>query len=142
MSKTNKYCGIGEAPKGKKRGDAEYCAKANQVRYYGLHKIDRDLLKAAKAPSLDGERLKLAKLNQDAIILVKEFKKNQAIINDPEVKPVKIKLAEKKRMAMLKKRNILKKKIIDQAIFIEELEKQQKRAKKGGCRGDDNCSCY
>jgi hypothetical protein len=38
MSKT--YCGIGDVPKGQKRGSMKECAEKGQIRYYGEKKID------------------------------------------------------------------------------------------------------
>jgi tRNA nucleotidyltransferase/poly(A) polymerase len=46
MSKA--YCGIGNVPKGQKRGSMKECATSGQVRYYGLKKIDSKLVEFAK----------------------------------------------------------------------------------------------
>ena len=40
------YCGIKKVPKGKHRGTMNECL--NQVRYYGLNKVDKSLLDAIK----------------------------------------------------------------------------------------------
>ncbi len=42
------YCGIREIPKGSRLGSPEECAKRRQVRLYGLHKINADLIKLVK----------------------------------------------------------------------------------------------
>ena len=43
--KSNKpYCGINKVPTGRRRGDAKECLKQNQIRYYGIDKIDKSLL--------------------------------------------------------------------------------------------------
>jgi hypothetical protein len=39
------YCGIKPLKKGQKRATALECLKNNQVRYYGIKKIDKDLIK-------------------------------------------------------------------------------------------------
>lgn len=45
MSKS--YCGCGPVPKGRKRGTKEECVESNQVRYYGLVKVEpKDLIKS------------------------------------------------------------------------------------------------
>src|SRR5271156_3040549 len=39
------YCGYRDPPKGIKRGDFDYCKSKGQIRYYGLEKVDQNLLK-------------------------------------------------------------------------------------------------
>jgi len=41
------FCGIGEIPKGKRRGTMQECVDAKQIRYYGEKKITSQLLKKA-----------------------------------------------------------------------------------------------
>ena len=41
---SNAFCGIGQIPKGKKRGSMKDCAELGQIRYYGLKKIDQRLV--------------------------------------------------------------------------------------------------
>lgn len=38
------YCGIGNVPKGKRRGNMIDCLKANQVRFFGINKIPQRLI--------------------------------------------------------------------------------------------------
>ena len=38
------YCGIGKVPKGKRLGTMKECVEANQVRLYGIYKVDKKLL--------------------------------------------------------------------------------------------------
>ncbi len=42
---SNIYCGITEVPKNKVRGTQSECLEMGQVRYYGLTKIDKSLMK-------------------------------------------------------------------------------------------------
>ena len=42
------YCGINPVPKGSQRGTAKQCYNRNQIRYYGTHIIDKNLLKEKK----------------------------------------------------------------------------------------------
>lgn len=42
------YCGIGDVPKGSKRGSMKECVEMGQVRYYGIKMIDSKLLEASK----------------------------------------------------------------------------------------------
>jgi len=47
MDKTKKiYCGLGEIPKGKRRGTMHECAKLNQIRFWGLKKVDKKVADA------------------------------------------------------------------------------------------------
>jgi hypothetical protein len=46
MAKDIAYCGIGRIPSTKRRGSMKECAQKNQVRYYGIKKIDTTMLKA------------------------------------------------------------------------------------------------
>ena len=48
------YCGIGQIPKGARLGSMKECADRNQIRYYGIKKIDPKLVEAiqkSKEPS-------------------------------------------------------------------------------------------
>ena len=45
---SNIYCGIGDVPKGQRRGTMEECAKIGQVRYYGIKQINPRVLEASK----------------------------------------------------------------------------------------------
>src|SRR5690606_13795779 len=62
---TKIYCGIGKVPKNKKLGTMKQCAEANQIRYYGIKKIDRitleNLMKSAEMSTkkLEKEILKI-----------------------------------------------------------------------------------
>lgn len=42
------YCGIGDVPKGSKRGSMKECVEMGQVRYYGIKMIDSKLIDASK----------------------------------------------------------------------------------------------
>jgi hypothetical protein len=47
MSEKKTYCGIGPVPKNQKRGSMLECAKKKQVRFYGLHTVDKKTLQKA-----------------------------------------------------------------------------------------------
>ena len=81
MGENNMYYGIKQIPKGKIRGTPEYCAQTNQIRWWGIEKIDERLLKEEK-------------IKDDAKIVVKEFKKNQIILEDKDATPSEIKMDE------------------------------------------------
>jgi hypothetical protein len=46
------YCGIGDVPKGYKRGNMTECVEKGQIRYYGIKKIDTRTLETAKNKEL------------------------------------------------------------------------------------------
>src|SRR5579875_3188359 len=48
MSKKNIYCGIGKIPKGYSLGSMKECASKKQIRYYGIKKIDPNLISEIK----------------------------------------------------------------------------------------------
>lgn len=128
----NMYCGIGNIPKGKTRGTPEYCVRANQVRYYGLEKIDKKILKEAKGKTTDliKEQLKFKKIEDDAKSLIKDVKNIKIILEDESAKPTQLKNAQKKMDELLIKRDKLIKKLKDQKKVVENLEKQEKKSAK------------
>ena len=126
------YCGAGPVPKGKIRGTPEYCVQTNQIRYYGLVAIDKDLLKTAKGQSSDliKEQLKLKKIEDDAKVLIKEVKNLKIILDSERSSTSEVKRAKKKMEALLEKRDKLvkrlkvQKKVVD-AIVQDEKEKEK-----------------
>jgi hypothetical protein len=75
--KDKPYCGINKVKKGHRIGTLRECAENNQIRYYGIKKIDSKLLKASKskrstsslsrdqlAIKMVGLRGKISKLNK------------------------------------------------------------------------------
>uniref|UniRef100_A0A6G6ABS2 Uncharacterized protein n=1 Tax=Borely moumouvirus TaxID=2712067 RepID=A0A6G6ABS2_9VIRU len=119
------YCGIGKIPKNKIRGTAEYCLEANQVRYYGLKKIDPDLLSmtTSKKSNLVKEQLKLKRLQDDAKILIKEVKNVDLVLNDDMARESNVKRARKRKDELLVKRDKLVTKIKAQREVVRKLEK-------------------
>jgi len=65
MSKKSKkiYCGVDKLKSNQKLGSAKECAELKQVRYYGLKKIDKDLVEEYRGIPVesDAKILKLAK---------------------------------------------------------------------------------
>ncbi|QGR54104.1 hypothetical protein [Moumouvirus maliensis] len=121
------YCGIGKIPKNKIRGTAEYCLEANQVRYYGLKKIDPDLLSmtTSKKSNLVKEQLKLKRLQDDAKILIKEVKNVDLVLNDDMARESNVKRARKRKDELLVKRDKLVTKIKAQREVVRKLEKRE-----------------
>lgn len=54
------YCGIKAVPKGKRQGNMKECVQANQIRRFGLAKVDSRLLQLVDR-KLDKEKQKLKK---------------------------------------------------------------------------------
>ncbi|AGC02111.1 putative low complexity protein [Acanthamoeba polyphaga moumouvirus] len=126
------YCGIGKIPKGKIRGTPEYCLEANQVRYYGLKKIDPDLLSmtTSRKSSLVKEQLKLKRLQDDAKILIKEVKNVDLVLNDDMARESNIKRARKRKDELLIKRDKLVTRIKKQREIVKALEKREDQQNK------------
>lgn len=53
------YCGVAKLKKNQRLGTAEECAQKNQIRYYGLKKIDPDILNVKKEVDISKVREKL-----------------------------------------------------------------------------------
>ncbi|AVL93981.1 hypothetical protein mvi_621 [Megavirus vitis] len=124
------YCGIGKIPKGKIRGTPEYCIEANQVRYYGLKKIDSNLLSMSKGRKTDlvRQQLKLKRIEDDAKILIKEVKNIKLIINDDLARESSKKKARKRMDELLIKRDNLVKRLKKQREFVKQIEKEERDA--------------
>lgn len=92
------YCGKGPVPKGKTRGSAEYCLRNNQVRYYGVKKIDAKMLKDYESSDrIKSREAELIKYNE---IVFKHNKVNRDIKGfeaELERKTKDIKRYEKKK---------------------------------------------
>lgn len=124
----NMYCGSGPVPKGKERGTPEYCVQTNQVRYYGVKKIDKALLEKikGKTPSLTKEKLKLKKIEDDAKILIKEVQKLKIITENKKATEAQQKKAQKKIDGLLVKRDKMVAKLKAQKSTVEQLEEEDK----------------
>ena len=125
------YCGIGSIPKGKIRGTPEFCVQSNQVRYYGLEKINKSLLKTAKGSTtnLIKEQLKLKKIETDAKILLKEVATIKIIL-DNDTRASQRKRAEKRMSELVKKRDTLVKRLTTQKKVVDALEQEEARIRK------------
>lgn len=129
---TKMYCGVNQIPKGKIRGTPEYCVQTNQVRYYGIVAIDPKLLKTAKGKTTDliDEKLKLAKIQSDVKLLLKEYKRLKIILENKNASKSEIKKANKQLDKLLEKRDKLVVKLKKQGKIVEQLEKAQKKEEK------------
>ncbi len=109
MSDKKAYCGIGEVPSKKYRGTSEECVNNNQIRYYGLKKIDPEILKNNKK-KLDKMDVKLAKLN---IKMKAEYQEWKYENNEKKKKKLGEKLSKMadEFVDLRKERNILDKKL-------------------------------
>ena len=123
------YCGVGNVPKGKKRGTAKECIKANQVRYYGLEKIDIDKINKIKKKSKTGsyidESLKLINLNTKAKVLTQKIRTAKAIISSDGTTKSQKNEAEKNLKAYFNTRPKLIKKIKNQQKIVTDLKQKE-----------------
>lgn len=129
------YCGAGDLPRGKIRGTPEYCVQTNQVRYYGIKKINPELLKPkVKVLTLDKQVLKFRKLQDSAKIFVNESKKLKLILSDEELSKAKRKAAEKRMDALKVRGRALSKKLEAQQKIVDQMELDEKRASKAAAK--------
>ncbi len=129
------YCGVGNVPKGKKRGTVKECIRANQVRYYGLEKIDMDKInkvkkKKPKTGSYIDESLKLINFNTKARVLTEKIRTAKAIISSDGTTKSQKNEAEKNLKAYFNARPKLVKKIKNQQKIVTDLKKKEELKKK------------
>lgn len=132
------YCGIGKIPKGKKRGTAKECIKANQVRYYGLEKVDMDKInktktgtKKPKTGTYIQESIKLINLTTKARVLVEKIKTAKVIIESEGTSKAQKNEAKRNLDSYYARRPKLIKKIKDQQKVVDSLKpKEDKPTKK------------
>ncbi|ACF16996.1 V12 [Sputnik virophage] len=129
---SNMYCGIGKVPKGKERGTPEHCFQSNQIRYYGIKKIDKSLLEKPKKKrlSLIKEQTKLNNLLEKGKRMVKEANKLKSIINDPESSKTEIRNAKKKLEKIVAKKNKFVLELKQQRQVVDELLEEEREKEK------------
>ncbi len=76
----SKYCGIGKVPKDAERGSDEYCLEHNQVRYWGLKKIDPSIVKKVEIIK-NKDKIK-TEIRTGEIIIRALTKKGELILKD------------------------------------------------------------
>lgn len=122
--KNNKYyAGIGPVPKGKVRAPPEYCLQNNLVRYYGLVAIDKELLekfRKNKESNLQKEQLRLRRLQDEAKIIIKEYR-NLKLALKHEEKPSSIKRIQTKLDSLVVKKDKLVKNLKRQQQIVDNL---------------------
>lgn len=124
---TDFFCGIGNVPKGKKRGTAQQCYNAKQVRYYGVEAIDSSLFKPKSRDNLVKEQIKLRKLIDKAKILKNNVKKMDAIIGADKSTAKQKENAKKQRAKLVASAKKLVEDMKKQKAHNDELEKQINR---------------
>ena len=132
----NKYCGMGPVPKGRTRGTPKHCLENNQVRYYGIEKINpaiiEDRVTRKKQVDINKEKLKLLSFRNKGKLLVKEYTEQKLIVNHPAYNKSDKKRALAQIELIKKRRDALMKKITDQRKLVNSLNEQsaKKDAKK------------
>jgi hypothetical protein len=104
------YCGIGEIPKGYRRGSMKECAERGQIRYYGIKKIDSTTLETAKVKKESPKIIlgKLIALDGKAKRLVREYKHEKDPDKKEKIKQ-QVKKIEEKMKQLRKQKEILEK---------------------------------
>ena len=102
------YCGIGPVPKNQKRGSMLECSMNNQVRFWGLHSVDKKTLEQARLKSTTKayfNRLKtsVTNLKYDILAMKKKYKK----MSNKTEKDALMKTMEKKNELFKTKRREL-----------------------------------
>ena len=116
--KLKPYCGISEIPKNHRLGSMKECADAGQIRYYGLHKIDKLVVGSSIKVSQNEEktlRVKLAGLRGSATKLGKDYKKAKT---------------DKEKKKLIEEYKIVKHQIESVQEKINKIEEKQKKEKK------------
>ena len=127
---TEPYCGIGDVPKGHKRGTMRECAEKKQIRYYGIKKIDSKTLDLSKKKNVIPEtREKLFAERAFLVGIIGRNKGRYETTKDPKVADEYYK-EWKKHEAKLKK-VIAKLKIIEAERLKLKQKSKLKRASKG-----------
>jgi hypothetical protein len=119
------YCGVDKLKENQKLGSAKECAELKQVRYYGLKKINKDLVEDNKGMPVKSKG-KIKKLIQKRGMLRGKIEKNKVEIEeikeDVDYKKNKsLQATVKKLEDELKKYREELKKVI---IKLKELEKE------------------
>jgi len=140
MSKTTKkktkktkaefYCGPKTpVPSGKERGTAGYCASKNQVRFYGVKKIDKDILKThekkPKNTDVVTEGMKYRKLVEKRKLMVKKFEVAKIIADNENETPGRRRAAEKKIADLKAQNKKIRAKMNQQLAIVRKLEKAE-----------------
>ena len=111
---------MGDVPKGRKRGTMKECAEKNQIRYYGLKKIDSKILDSMKKKkSAANSEKELRALN------IKLTGKVQRLLKD-----LKREKDTDKKDAMKDKARIVYKELKDVQEKIKKLSKKSKKKSK------------
>ena len=119
------YCGIKNVPKTMRRGTAEECYNANQVKYYGIKEVDISKMAKKGKKQLTFEEVALQRLNllSEAKGLVNKVKNLKLIM---EVgKPAEQEFARKKLEKIVKRRDILVKEIKDITTLLRSMEEDK-----------------
>ena len=126
------FCGAGQVPKGKHRGTMRECAQRNQIRYWGVKKIDprilEDSIKLNKYGGRDKVQAKLVGLRAK----LKKIKSNHDV-EKKESRKKKMKKEYEKTYKEYKKIQAVFKvldKIRDREIAAEESRKKRLKKKK------------
>jgi len=122
------FCGIGEVPKGQKRGTMKECAERGQVRYYGLKKIDKKLveyaskdkkLRVGSKTNLNKKRMELILKDTDLAGKLKKLKSKFDLEKDT-----------KEKNKLQKEINQIQKDMKENAKSIDTVQNQIKKMKR------------
>ena len=123
------YCGIGDVPKGSKRGSMKECVEMGQVRYYGIKMIDSKLIDASKKSKNIMQDRKV--LINRKIKLTAQIKKLLDKVKSEKNKGIQSEMKEEARSLLLSLNKVKDKlSIVDkevEKIKIRESKKERNR---------------
>lgn len=113
------YCGIGTIPKGSRLGSMKECADMNQIRYYGIKKIDPKLIE-----SITGTKINNKKREQ----LFREITRNKGKIKRLKEKIATLKDKDKDKKSGLQ--NNLEKLVIETNKLSKQFQDLERNSQK------------
>jgi hypothetical protein len=122
--KLKPYCGINEIPKRHRMGSMKECADAGQIRYYGLNKIDKLVVKSSIKVKENEEkklRVRLAGLKGYTKKLMEDFTKATKNKKEKEIEKLKEEYRKVKKEYDI---------IVSKIIKIEEKQEQEREKEK------------
>jgi hypothetical protein len=119
MSK--KYCGLGPVPKGAERADAEYCLKTNQVRFYGIKKVDPSLVYTIKEKAKEESEYKLQLSKYHAM-----KKRMEKILTSRDIFKERVKKAKREGVRDLRSEEMVESHQKEGEKLLKKFQKQER----------------
>lgn len=125
------YCGV-KTTTGK-QATAEECAEVNQIRLYGLKKVDKSVLankSGARTKDIATEKLKLLRYQGVIKQMIKDLQDAKRVLSDDRLSSSQHKKAQKYKDSVPKRKETALKKIAQQKKVVQQLEEEEKKREK------------